>query len=70
MKNKKYKACAVCTCVDCRDGANGRKSWMCPVLKEQICDVCCHYDADACDIKFKDVQMRYWCTKVKCRHLV
>ena len=62
MKNKIYP-CELC---DCYDHDN---YWMCPVLKKQICDVCCLYDVDAGDVKFKGKQMRYWCKKEKCKHL-
>ena len=69
MKKEKYKPCEVCTCEDCRDGHDGRRSWHCPVLKKQICDICCVYDADAADIKYKGKQMRVWCKKEKCKKL-
>ena len=63
-KNKKYIACQVCDCDDCKFGTHRKGSWFCPVLKKQICDVCCYYDMDA----IENCGIRKKCKKIKCKY--
>ena len=65
MKKKKYKPCEVCECGDCRTGKYREEgSWMCPVLKKQICSVCCYFDMDSVE----NTETRKQCKKIKCEH--
>jgi hypothetical protein len=61
---KTYIACEICDCGDCKTGTNRKGSWFCPVLKKQICDVCCFYDMDAMEYK----QVRLKCKSLRCSH--
>lgn len=65
MKNKKYIPCEVCYCDDCRTGLHRLGSWYCPVLKKQICEICCYYDMDA----IGERQTRIHCKEIKCLYL-
>jgi len=59
-KNKKYIPCEECDCEDCKTGKYRNGSWYCPLLKKQVCEVCCHYD----------IQGEEDCSKIKCKHKV
>jgi hypothetical protein len=45
--NKKYIPCEVCKCGECQVGKYRSGSWYCPLLKRQICEVCCYYDTQS-----------------------
>jgi hypothetical protein len=62
---KKYKACEICNCEDCKIGTYRNGSWYCPALSKQICDICCYYDMDGIEY----INIRELCKKLKCQHL-
>jgi len=55
--NKKYKPCEECGCQDCKTEVWRNGSWHCPLLKKQVCGICCY-----------DIQAEEDCTKTKCKH--
>jgi len=61
---KNYKSCEFCNCEDCKTGKYRQDSWFCPVLKIQICDICCCYDMDS--IEYSNI--RKACKKMKCEN--
>jgi len=61
---KKYIPCQICKCKDCLKGTYRINSWFCPILKKQICDICCHFDMDAIEYK----KIRKQCIKTNCKH--
>ena len=65
MLKNKYIPCEVCKCEDCKTGKHRNGSWYCPVLKQQICEVCCYYDMDSIGEK----KTRILCKEIKCPHL-
>jgi hypothetical protein len=65
LKRLFYKACEVCSCQDCKSGKYRNGSWLCPVLRKQICEVCCKYDVG--DNSGESFRMK--CTSLKCEYL-
>jgi hypothetical protein len=66
LKQLFYKSCEVCNCGDCKNGNYRLYSWFCPVLRKQICDVCCYYDID--DYDGESIRMK--CKSLKCEYYV
>lgn len=60
---KKYIPCEVCLCIDCREGSYRDGSWFCPVLRKQICEVCCYYDS-----KDPTWEIEKKCQSIRCKH--